>query len=44
MATQLFANYPEPRLAPEAPATDKAPKEDENPVLRGLPLAIAASM
>ncbi|KAH6692579.1 amidase [Plectosphaerella plurivora] len=43
MTKQKFANYPPPKLA-EQPKGGPAKKEDENPVLRGLPLTIGAGL
>ena len=44
MTKQKFANYPPPKLAPEQPKGGPAKKDDENPVLRGLPLTIGAGL
>jgi hypothetical protein len=41
MAPSDFADYPKPV---EIPATTYNPKIDNNPVLRGLPLAIGANL
>jgi hypothetical protein len=37
----LFANYPQPI---EGPRTKYVVKEENNPVLRGIPLVIGASL
>lgn len=44
MTKPQFANYPPPKLAPEQPKGGHADKEDENPVLRGLPLVAGATL
>lgn len=48
MAEKRFANYPEPvdwtRTDAAEAASEAALSENSNPVMRGLPLAIGASL
>ena len=40
----LFANYPLARAGPQVDESHNKPRADKNPALRGIPLAIAASV